>query len=127
MSIPEAFKGAALEISRIQPIAQRVKYVARTSGLLVNVRNHPLKEWRASLDRFKPLIRPKHPSLHKLLHLQELLGTLSSVPFAVHSLRAYNGLKRQKVSGPGRCLLLQSCLVTKTLVQQHLDMLTAHR
>lgn len=38
MSIPEAFKGAALEIGRL-PSVQRPKYVARTAGLLVTVRN----------------------------------------------------------------------------------------
>lgn len=44
MSIPEAFKGAALEFSRL-PVAQRAKYVARTSGLLVKVRKRVAEEF----------------------------------------------------------------------------------
>lgn len=44
MSIPEAFKGAAVEISRLPSVPQRAKYVAKTSGLLVNVRKQYLEQ-----------------------------------------------------------------------------------
>lgn len=37
MSIPEAFKGAAIEWSRLPSTTARVKYVARTSRLFLEV------------------------------------------------------------------------------------------